>query len=242
MPPTLKIQAALFALSFLLAIAAIILFWQFLRNETAIAAADQARLQTYQVADGIRQTSDDLTRMARLYAVTGDPVYRDYFQEIRDIRSGAAPRPDGYFRVYWDFVIDTGQRPRYATHAVPLDDLARQAGFTDREFALLRQSEENSTRLAELEQQALQAQTPAQLEQARQTLHGSEYHREKARLMQPIDYLLAAGETRADQALTTRRSARQTMTPILILLLTLSALLAAGGLVIAVVSSRGKAQ
>ena len=169
--------------------------------------------------------------------------WRDYFLEILDIRNGAAPRPAEYFRVYWDFVVDGGQRPRAGAQAVSFDDLARQAGFTDAEFALLRQSEENSNLLAELEAQALQAQTPAELEQARQTLHGPEYHREKARIMQPLDNLLSATADRAtaDRATATldkRRSAGQTLTLSIMILLALSGLLSAAGLVVAV-KSRG---
>lgn len=233
MSPSLKLQAVLFAVSIILAAAAFILVWQLLRNSNGIARIQEERFQAYQVADGLRQSSDDLTRMARLYAVTGDTRYRDYFQEIIDIRDGAAPRPDGYFRIYWDFVLDTGQRPRTAHNAVSLDQLAQDAGFTTREFALLRQSEDNSNRLAELEQQALTAQTPAQLEQARQTLHGPEYHQEKARIMQPLDYLLTAAAARADQTLNTRYSLRNTLTIIALLLLLLSGLLAAAGLMLA---------
>ena len=169
----------------------------------------------------------DLERMHR-------PGWRDYFLEILDIRNGAPPRPAEYFRVYWDFVVDGGQRPRAGAQAVSFDDLARQAGFTDAEFALLRQSEENSNLLAELEAQTRQAQTPAELEQARQTLHGPEYHREKARIMQPLDNLLSATAT-----LDKRRSAGQTLTLSIMLLLALSGLLSAAGLVVAV-KSRGQ--
>jgi len=235
----IKLQAALFAAALLLAVAALLLFWQFLRNETAITAAENSRFQTYQIADGLRHTSDDLTRMARLYAVTGEARYQDYFQEILDIRSGDAPRPDQYFRVYWDFVVDSGQRPRTAHRALPLDELARQAGFTEREFKLLRQSEDNSNLLAQLEQQALQAQTPAELEQARQILHGPQYHAEKARIMTPLNHLLAAADNRASQTLNTRLSARQTYSIVILLLLALSGLLSAAGLVAAIKGGRG---
>ena len=64
------------------------------------------RYSAQQLADSLRQTSDDLTRMVRLYAMTGDPVYRDYFDEILAIRNGDAPRPVNYFNIpYWDVVL-----------------------------------------------------------------------------------------------------------------------------------------
>ena len=58
--------------------------------------------------DELRQSSDDLTRMARTYAATGDQRFVDYFNQILDIRSGKAPRPLQYGRVYWDLVIASG--------------------------------------------------------------------------------------------------------------------------------------
>ena len=53
-----------------------------------IAQAEVRRYQSYKLADGLRQTSDDLTRMARLYVATGDARYRTYFEQILAIRDG----------------------------------------------------------------------------------------------------------------------------------------------------------
>ena len=44
----------------------------------------------------MRQSSNDLTNMVRLYVATGQPRYREYYEEILAIRTGAAPRPRGY--------------------------------------------------------------------------------------------------------------------------------------------------
>src|SRR5215813_5716851 len=43
-------------------------------TEADIAQAEIQRYHSYQLADELRQSSDDLTRMARLYAVTGESV------------------------------------------------------------------------------------------------------------------------------------------------------------------------
>ena len=69
------------------------------------------------LADELRQSSDDLTRMARLYAITGVLRYREHFEEILAIRNGEAPRPSQYNLVYWDLVGPngrTGPPSRYA--------------------------------------------------------------------------------------------------------------------------------
>ena len=72
----------------------------------------ERRFDSYLVADELRQSSDDLTRMARTYVVTGDERYRDMYHQILAIRDGQAPRPEGYERVYWDYVAASGEGPR----------------------------------------------------------------------------------------------------------------------------------
>ena len=57
------------------------------------------------LADQLRQSSDDLTRMVRTYAVTGDSTFEEYFHTVLDIRDGKAPRPEDYDRIFWDFKI-----------------------------------------------------------------------------------------------------------------------------------------
>src|SRR4029453_15410949 len=79
---------------------------QAVKTEADIPGGEGRPYQSYKLADELRQGSDDLTRMARLYAVTGEARYQVYFDRILDIRDGRAPRPLDYGNVYWDFVID----------------------------------------------------------------------------------------------------------------------------------------
>jgi hypothetical protein len=64
------------------------------------------------LADEFRQSSDDLTRMARTFAVSGDSKFERMYWEILAIRNGQAPRPRRYERIYWDFVAGD---PSFAT-------------------------------------------------------------------------------------------------------------------------------
>jgi len=171
-------------------------FW-YVSTERAIDAANQQRLNSFVLADILRQSSDDLTRMVRSYVVTGEPRYKAHFQEIMAIRNGKAPRPQHYHRVYWDLITEDAMRPRPSVPAVPLLTLMQQAGFTDAEFAKLAEAKGYSDDLTQIEFKAMQLHeqasalpAPVALELNRQAaamLFDQRYHLAKAGIMQPID-------------------------------------------------------
>src|SRR5688572_22087963 len=68
-------------------------FVLYARSEKQIIRANESRQQSFLLADELRQSSDDLTRMVRTYVVTGAPLYKQHYQEILDIRDGRKPRP-----------------------------------------------------------------------------------------------------------------------------------------------------
>jgi len=117
-----------------LAVGSFMVVASMVRNDNRIAEAQNRRFLSYQLADELRQSSDDLTRMARTYVATGDPRFEEYFNRILDIRDGREPRPVGYHGVYWDFVSATGERPRPDGEPAALASLMREVGFTDEEF------------------------------------------------------------------------------------------------------------
>src|SRR5262245_39879303 len=181
-----------------------------LDTQSDIAQAEVRRYHSYKLADELRQSSDDLTRMARLYVVTGEPRYRTYFEQILAIRDGKAPRPLDYGNVYWDFVVAWGKPPRRDGEAVALERLMRDAHFTDDELAFLRQAKNRSDALVALETQAMNAvqghfrddrggftrEGPPDMDFARRLLHGPEYYRAKAEIMTPIHDFLGRVESR----------------------------------------------
>jgi PAS domain S-box-containing protein len=180
------------------------------RNETRIAEAQSRRFHSYRLADEFRQSSDDLTRMARSYVVTGDLRFEEYFNRILEIRDGRSPRPVGYHGVYWDFVTATGERPQPDGEPIALETLMREYGFTSDEFALLDRAKDLSDALVALEARAMHAvkglfpdasgaftvrgePDPAL---ARDLLHGREYHEAKASIMAPIDQFIGRVDAR----------------------------------------------
>jgi len=131
--------------------------------------------------------------MVRTYVVTGDPVYKQHYQEILDIRDGRKPRPAAYPYVYWDLVLADDLRPPPAGPTVPFLELVRQAGFTEEEFASLADAKANSDALTRTEFAAMKliesAGQPAGASRAAaiDMLHDAAYHQAKASIMRPID-------------------------------------------------------
>ena len=56
------------------------------RTRGRITKSEERRLRSVRLADELRQSSDDLTRMARLYVTTGEEHYKTWFHEILAIQ------------------------------------------------------------------------------------------------------------------------------------------------------------
>jgi signal transduction histidine kinase/CheY-like chemotaxis protein/HPt (histidine-containing phosphotransfer) domain-containing protein len=172
------------------------------------AAAEARRSQSLKLAYELRQTSDDLTRMARTYVVTGQPRYRAWFREILQIRDGTAKRPENYDKIYWDVVTDTGKRPTPFGPPIAFATLAENAGFTHQELNLLATAKARSDALAIIEEKAFALAAKggaANRQQATELLFDADYLRAKDEIMRPIGQVLTLVDTR-----TGRETARAT--------------------------------
>ena len=69
------------------------------RAGNALDAAYVNRYQSFLLADELRQSSDDLTRLARTYVVSSDAKWEQQYFEVLDIRNGKKPRPLAYERI-----------------------------------------------------------------------------------------------------------------------------------------------
>ena len=181
-------------------------FGAYVYAEKQIDSANESRIQSYLLADELRQSSDDLTRMVRTYVTTGDPRYKQHYQEILAIRDGKQPRPLDYQNIYWDLVLADQPRPRANGPTVSLLERMRQAGFTEAEFALLKQAKANSDALTRTEfaAMALIETTPpptdAVYHRAALMLNDTAYHQAKQAIMRPINTFYTLMETRTQAA------------------------------------------
>ena len=159
-----------------LLVLSLLAFW----NQQRLNRAQSNRYASYRLANELRQSSDELTRLARTYVVTGNPEYERQYWQVLAVRNGEAARPDG--------------------RTVPLRTLMERQGFTESEFAKLKEAEDNSNALVTTETVAMNAVKgrfadgkggytktgEPDLELARRIMHDEQYHADKAVIMDPI--------------------------------------------------------
>lgn len=103
--------------------------------------------------------------------------------------------------IYWDFRAAEIDPARGYGPAIPLTELMKRAGFTELEFEKLNQAERNSNDLVRTETNAMNMVVAGNLAgaqdgaNARNLMHGADYHQFKARIMRPLDEFFA-GSTR----------------------------------------------
>lgn len=103
------------------------------------------RYLSYLLADEFRQTSMDLTRLGRSYVATGEQQYWDAYWNIVKWRNGELARPN-----YVDGALYRGVRKKQS-------DIMDELNFSDQEFALLKEAQENSNALIKTETQAMES-------------------------------------------------------------------------------------
>jgi two-component system, cell cycle sensor histidine kinase and response regulator CckA len=179
-----------------------ITFGMYVRSEEAVDAAATTRLNSRLLADEMRNSSDELTRMARSYAITGDTVYRKQYQAILDIRDGKLPRPQTYTGSWHLHRASPAQKAVERQKPAALLDLMRGAGFTNQELAKLAQAKSISDSLTGVELRAMEMTAaearggPRSRERVIGMLYDDAYHDAKGAIMAAIDAFLTAVDRR----------------------------------------------
>ncbi|MBM9592266.1 methyl-accepting chemotaxis protein [Leptospira sp. 201903075] len=207
-----------------LAMISLVIFTMQLRKASEIVAdATISRYESYLLADELRQSSDDLTRLARTYVISGgDPKWENQYFDILDIRNGKKPRPTQYENIYWDFVAAGELTPRPASKAIALLDLMKEKGFSDKELAKLDEAKVKSDALVKTETIAMNMvkglyadasgnfvlKKNPDLAEARRLMHNDEYHKNKATIMKPVseffDLLNQRTQSKVDEAISSQ--------------------------------------
>ncbi|NDC63825.1 MAG: hypothetical protein EBZ59_07570 [Planctomycetia bacterium] len=163
-------------------------------NQRDLNRSQANRHASLRLAQELRHSSDELTRLARTYVVTGDEDYERQFWRVLDVRNGKEPRADG--------------------RAIPLRTLMQEQGFTPEEFATLQEAEDNSNALVATENVAMNAMKgrfddgtggftnrgPPDPDMARRIMHDRKYHADKALIMGPIAAFESMLDRRTEEA------------------------------------------
>ena len=195
-----KFQMFLVVLCIVLMPALGIIFINIQNISSQLENASARQLNSYKLADELRQSSDDLTKLVRSYVATAgkNPGFEEQYNAILDIRNGKSPRPEEYSRIYWDFVAGGIKKPRPNSNLkIALKDLMKQEGFTEAEFKKLEETEARSNVLVNLEVKAfemiknLNKVEPEKRDEILKTaldlVNGKDYHDQKAYIMKPLD-------------------------------------------------------
>jgi len=156
----------------------------------------------HRLSQELKQSSDNLTKFARAYSVTGDEHWEKLFNRVLQVRSGQAPIPQGNEYEYWDVVANAELDLTVLTigSSKPLLDRIRKSGISAIEFFELKNALALSDSLVQLERDAFLAIKGYQqgengklvdmgqpdLKTAQSLLYGERYFSEKEKIMKAI--------------------------------------------------------
>ena len=158
-----------------------------------VTKSNENRLLSLALADELQKSSDDLTRFARLYVVTGDANWEKEYNYVVEWREGQKARPDG--------------------KTVSLNEMFKKQGFTEHELKKLELANKLSGDLISTEVEAMHAvkglyrdvnggyknKGVPNLEHARRLMHDQLYQNFLKEINKPITEFRSMLKTRLDQ-------------------------------------------
>lgn len=185
--------------------------------EAEISQIEQQKYKSFHLALELKQASDDLTRFVRLYTVTEDPRYAEYFHAVAAIRDGRQPHPKQIGHAYWDHVTGGTLVPDAEGETYSVEQKMLELGISAAEQAKLAAAKKESDDLTRLETVAINAveglyrdaegnftvHGEPNPELARSLVYGEAYLQGKAKIMQPIEEFFSLLEQRSGRELET---------------------------------------
>ncbi|NOU15990.1 MAG: PAS domain S-box protein [Bacteroidales bacterium] len=208
-----RLFRTLLGIQFFLCIGLVVLTTLMYINQSEFIKSQRIHFQSYLLADELRQSSDDLTRLARSYVASDNEEFERQYHAVLDIRNGKKPRPVDYNRIYWDFVTKMDQKPRPDGEAISLRELMIKTGFTNTELEMLTKAQKYSDSLVKTEEIAMNAnkglyddgtgnftvRKEPNHDFAIRILYDDAYHKKKVQIMKPIDEVFAMISERTDR-------------------------------------------
>ncbi|MBT8339712.1 MAG: transporter substrate-binding domain-containing protein, partial [Desulfatitalea sp.] len=209
----LSIRETIFLVSFVfIGLIAFIasLVGQLYEGEKRQIEIEERRHRSFLLALELKQSSDDLTRFARTYVVTGDPKYETFYWDIIAIRDGNRPHPANFTTTFWDLVAAGRLAPDTAGETYSIRQQMMTLEFTQAEQQKLASAKKESDALVRRETVAMNAvkgrfqdaqgrftvKGDPDMRMARRIMHDLEYHEAKGRIMKPLDAFFSELELR----------------------------------------------
>ena len=183
-------------------------------NQRSLEESQSARFDFYLLANELRQSSDMLTRFARLFVATGDERYRQHYNDMLALHDGEQTRPVNCARLYWDMLAGKPGSPQVVPRAELLRRMIMRLKVDAADFALLDQAEASSDSVLRIELAAMHT-AKGEIDdgvggytntgkpdraKAVAMLCDSTYNRLKTGVMQPLDEFVELIEERAGGA------------------------------------------
>ncbi len=163
--------------------------------------------ERYILAARMRQSTNDLTRLARTYAITGDDKFLDQYLKILETRDGKLAEPAHYDWVYWDFLaVDGREPPSELTTPISYEEVIARAGLNEHERQLLLQARQESDKLAEFEKSVFTQAPWLPGSTAAQQLFDANYHRAKLDILSRVNAVFHSLDLRSRNRVLTQQS------------------------------------
>ena len=111
------------------------------------------RYQAYLLATQLQRSSDQLTLMARSYAVTGEMKFLQLYTEFLDVQASKKFQTNHSHRVYFD-MLKSDSAPIATQEKKSFQKIVEELNLPENEIALLQQVKNSSIELSALELQA----------------------------------------------------------------------------------------
>jgi len=214
-----KLFISIYSVLTLLMLALAVLTMMMLKNQNILNEKQDVRYLSYVAADELRQSSDDLTRLARTYVSSVDSKYEDEYWHILDVRGGKKPRAN-------DTAIDPGK-------TISLNDIMKNLNFTAKEFGKLKEAGDNSNDLVTTETIAMNAvkglfddgsggytkRGEPDFTLSRRIMFDDKYHSDKAKIVEPIDEFFILLDKRTKESVDMHVSLGNTYLVIIIIII-----------------------
>ncbi|MGD9668283.1 MAG: hypothetical protein AB7U75_04410 [Hyphomicrobiaceae bacterium] len=168
------------------------------RDLVQLVDAYRQHHEKYVIATRMRNSTNDLTRLARTYAMTGDEKFHRQYLELLKTRNGELPEPANYDWIYWDYLAVDGQPPpSELTYPISYDEVIRRGDLNTHEQELLSQARKKSDELAVFEQSVFAEGTWPTGSTSALQLFDPKYHSDKLEILSRVNVVFQSLDHRA---------------------------------------------